>query len=385
MAKLTDEELLEVALANQIPEAVGDSIPDDGGHDVNEQSQPTVAAQQINAVEEPKPKNEAAQYLGQKLGHMPGQSPFKDDDDDKTLADRKGLSKIGENISVNNEIRDGWIDVDNALLGARADFYPEDWKFRIRPATVEAIRNWSTIDDENPNSVDDVFNEVLKSCLTIVTDRGRLPWGHIHSWDRLFFILLIREYTFVQGENKLSYEDYCPECDNPVTFELTSQSLMYEFPDADVMRYFDRAEQTWYIDPQEFGIENANTVELYIPTLERDAAIKQWMISRVQENRNYKFDTAFLRFAPWLVRKLSKDDTIARRQMKEIEMKFKSWDIDLFSFMDEVLRNITVTPSTKLIMECPTCGEEVTSEIRFPNSIRDIFSLQNRHRKFGAK
>ena len=88
------------------------------------------------------------------------------------MIDEKKLSRIGEKIGVNAEIREGWIDVDKALLGKRAEFYPEDWNFRIRPATVEAIRNWSNIDDENPNSVDDVFNEILKSCLAIIGPGG---------------------------------------------------------------------------------------------------------------------------------------------------------------------------------------------------------------------
>lgn len=384
MAQLTDEELLEAALANQIPEAPNntenvvteDSLPDYG--DVSKDTQ-------VNSViEDPKPKSEAAQYLGQKLGHMPGESPYADKDSDKEMIANKKLSRIGEKIGENADIRDGWIDVDPALLGERAKFYPADWRFRIRPATVEAIRNWSTIDDENANSIDDVFNEILKSCLTIITDTGRLPWGNVNSWDRLFFILLIREYTFVQGENKLSYEDYCPECDNPITFELNSQSLMYDFPDESVMKYYSQEEKTWYIDPSEFDIDYP-VVNLYIPTLEREANIKAWMISRLQENRNYKIDTPFMRFAPWLTKKISKDDTIARKQIKELEMKFKSWDTDMFSFMDDVLRNITVTPSMKLITTCPTCGEEATSTIRFPNSIRDIFTVQNKHRKFGTK
>ena len=57
----------------------------------------------------------------------------EDDDADKKLAERKGLSKIGDEIIHKAEIRDGWIDIDKSLLGERALFYPEDWQFRVRP------------------------------------------------------------------------------------------------------------------------------------------------------------------------------------------------------------------------------------------------------------
>lgn len=373
---LTDDELMEQALANQIPEA---EVKNEITEDIKEEPK-----------EEPKeleePKSDAARYLGTKLNHKPGDSPFVDRDADQKMINEKKLSRIGEKIGQNAEFREGWIDVDKRLLGKRAVFYPEDWNFRIRPATVEAIRNWSNIDDENPNSVDDVFNEILKSCLAIVGPGGQpIPWGNIRNWDRFFFLLLIREYSMRTGEKKIKYTDYCPECDNEIEFELTSQSLMYDFPDEEVMKYYDQEQGCWYIDPAEFDIEGEQPIQLYLPTLEKDAAIKQWLISRLQENRNRKIDQTFIRFANWLTPKISKDATIAQRQIREIDLKYKAWDEEMFSFMDEVLRNIIVTPSNKLIINCPICGEEVTSNIRFPNNIRDIFDLPSKHRKFGKK
>ena len=330
------------------------------------------------------PTNETSQYLNTMLNHNPmtGLS-LEDDDADKKLAERKGLSKIGDEIGHKAEIRDGWIDIDKSLLGERALFYPEDWQFRVRPATVEAIRNWSMIDDENPLSVDDVFNEVLKSCIAIVTPEGPKPWGNICSWDRFFFILLIREYTFQQGEKKVEYSEDCPNCDNPVTFELNSGALMYELPDKEIMKYFSAEEQNWFIDPNEYGVDWPEPVTLYLPTLEKDANIKAWMIDRIQQKK--KIDQVFIKFLTWLAPKISKDLTIAQRQIRDYEVKFKSWDTDMFSFMNEVVTNIAVVPSTKLMTTCPTCGEEVTSDIRFPNGVSDLFNISSGRKKFGKK
>ena len=332
------------------------------------------------------PKNEASQYLGTRLTHNPmtGRT-LEEEDEDKNFAKNKGLSRIGDEIGQKAEIRDGWIDVDKSLLGERATFYPEDWQFRIRPATVEAIRNWSMIDDENPLSVDDVFNEVLKSCIAIVTPQGPKPWGNICSWDRFFFLLLIREYTFKQGESEVSYEEDCPECDNPVKFVLSSQSLSYELPDPEVMPMYDRETRTWNIDPAEYDVE-ADVTTFYVPTLEKDQNIKNWLIARYNENRNKKIDQVFMRFAPWMSPKISKDDTIAKRQMRELEMKYKGWDEEQFEFFNDVIKNIIVTPDRNLTTICPVCGEEVVSQIRFPNNISALFkSTTKRRKKFGSK
>lgn len=325
----------------------------------------------------------AASFIGQSLSHKPGGYAHVDKDETEKIISEKKLTRIGENIKQSAEIRDGWIDVDRRLLGERNIYYPTDWKFRIRPANVDAIRNWSTIDDENPNSIDDVFNEILKSCFAIVGPNGTpIPWGKVRSWDRFFFILLIRQYTFVNGEKFVKFDEDCPNCDNPVTFELKADSLDYDLPDPEVMHYFSQDEQVWIIDPAEFDI-NEEPITLYLPTLEKDAAIKSWLISRIQEKK--KIDNVFVKFIPWLAPQISKDDKIASRQIREYEMKFKSWDIDMFSLMDDIIKNIQITPATTLKTTCPICGEETTAAIRFPNGIRGLFSLQSGHKKFGKK
>ena len=367
MANITDDELLnEAALLDEITK-------------VEQQNQP-----EPEVVEEA-PKNAAAQYIGQSLMHKPGEPFVNNKERDQEMIDKKGLSRIGDNIDEKADYREGWIDVDRALLGERDVFYPANWRFRIRPATVEAIRNWSTLDDENPNSIDDVFNEILKACVSIITPMGPIPVGNICSWDRFFFLLLVREYTFTQGESQIKYEEDCIECDNPVTFKLTSTNLMFEMPDPEVMPFYDQESRTWKIIPEEFDINGQAPLTLHIPTVEKDANIKAWLISRLQENRNRKIDQTFIKFLMWLAPKISKDATIAQKQIREYEMIYKSWDTEMFGFMDDVIRNIIVNPSTKLTAKCEVCGEEMTSDIRFPNSIRDLFNVPTKHKKFGKK
>lgn len=347
-------------------------------------------AQQITDYKEPQAGDEttAPQQPESMIGKKIKVGPLLDRID-KEEANRfsndNQLSRVGQSIYQNAEIRDGWMDVDKSLLGKRVDFYPSDWEFKIRPATVEAIRNWSTIDDENLNSVDRVFNEVLKSCLSIQTSNGPIPWYNINAWDRFFFILLIREYTFIKGDTNIEYTEDCPNCDNSVTFKLTSQSLLYEYPDEEVMTMYDQTTRTWVIDPQEYGLPIEDAIRLWLPTLEKDINVKAWAIARLQENPNKEIDPVLLRFLPWFLPKISKDDTIAQRQIKEFKIKFEHWDIDTFKFMDDVITNIMVTPKTKLVEKCPICGEEVTSQIRFPNGPSSLFNVQSKFKKFGKK
>lgn len=358
----------------------------DIGNDLNMEADGGVQQEVYDDVAEEDPStNMATQMIGKKLNRLPGAMSNEERERDKEFIKSQNLSRIGQKIGDTTRVREGWLPVDRTLLGERDIFYPSDWSFYIRPATVEAIRNWSMIDDQNGNSIDEVFNEVLKTCLQIKDSTDRpIPWHNICSWDRFFFLLLVREYTFQDGESNISYYEDCPECETPVEFNLTSDALMYDIPDEEVISYYDQTSRTWAIDPSEYEVEG-DPITLYVPTLEKDANIKSWMIRKLQENRNAKIDPVFIRFVSWMTPKISKDEEISKRQMKQLKMAFDSLSIDQFEFMDEVLKNIIVTPKTKLIAKCPSCGEEVTSDIRFPNGVSGLFHIQSKRRKFGKK
>lgn len=379
---MTDEELLEAA---------GISNTEDTSKKKKKSTKKQIVVDDDNAtIDENNPMDEtnsASEYLGTRLTHdvATGRS-YKDIDDDKHFAEKHGLTKTGGNIFETADIKDGWINVDRRLLGDRDIYYPEEWRFRIRPATVEAIRNWSTLDETIPNSVDNVFNEMLKSCLSIVTPNGTVSWNKINTWDRFFFILLIREYTFKTGEKKIEFTKDCPECDKPVTFKLESQSLMFDLPDESVMKYYDQKTQTWTINPAEFGDTDADDVfTFYLPTLDKGENIKNWLYNVAREEPDKKLDAKFMELLPWIAPKISRDYEIAKKQIRQYNLKYKSWDEDTFLFIDDIIKNISVTPKTKLIATCPNCGEEVTADIRFPDGLGSIFSIRSKFRKFGSK
>lgn len=356
--EMNEESYNEDILKGQIPEYTDDNAVD-SVEDVDTEE----------AVENP--------ILGQKLGYMKKREEEK--------AEFKKNSGVGENIFQRAQIREGWLPVNREVLGERNIFYPADWEFKIKPATVEAIRNWSMVDEENPLTIDEVFNEILKNCLSISSDHGNIPWSEVNSWDRFTFVLLIREYTFANGEQKISYTEDCPNCGAAVEFNLVSTSLMFDMPDQSIIdKHYSDIDRMWVIDPEEYGMQD-DVIELYLPTIEKDANIRAWMVAKYQENKNAKIDPVFLRFLPWMTKKISKNPTVAKKEIRDLELEFKMWDVDKFTFMDEILKNIIVTPARTLMTECPKCEEEVTSEIRFPNGVSSLFTVANKFKKFGTK
>lgn len=325
--------------------------------------------------------------IGKKLENMPGHKKISKSEE-SDMADFLSRSSNKLNISADNDehtakISEGWNPIDRAELGIRSRFYPEDWTFYIRPATVEAIKNWSAIDEERIDIVNTVFNDIIRSCVSIKGATGNIPWNRLNSWDRFWFILKVRELTFKTGETKIEFTDTCPECDNELIYRLTPTALFYEFPDDDIVdKHWNSVDRLWYIDPKQYDLDKP-AIKLYVPTLEKDQAILDWAISKTRENK--KIDNNFLRFLPWLLAKVPKDAQILDKFISEAHAVYKSWDVDMFEFVDDVVRNITINPSEKLRQVCPHCGEEVVSNVRFPNGIKALFRTEAKHTKFGTR
>lgn len=279
-------------------------------------------------------------------------------------------------------ISDGWVPVNREEMGIRSQFYPKEWEFFVKPAAVSAIKNWTAIDESRPDQVNTVLNEIIRTSVKISTNGvGTAGWQAINSWDRFWFVLKVRETTFVHGESKVQFEDACSECDHDITYELTSDALFYEFPDDELIdKYWDG--KVWNIDPEEYGVPHA-AIQLFTPTLGKDQSILDWATAKARANQ--KIDENFIRFLPWMLAKPAKDMQVLDRQIEAIHKEYKSWSIEMFDFMDDVIRNITINPSEQLRTICPNCGQEAISTVRFPNGIKTLFKTETKAKKFGSR
>lgn len=318
-----------------------------------------------------------------KLKHKAAYGQKEDLNDEERESLNKFLNK-GKTLKLeteNAQISQGWIPIDREELGARSMFYPMEWEFFIKPATMQAIKNWTAIDESRPDQVNKVFDEIIKQCVKIDTHSQQgAGWAQINSWDRFWFILKVREYTFSTGEAKIEFEDDCTECGQTLTFELTPSSLHYEFPDEALVESYWNG-NVWEIDPTEYEVDYP-PITLYTPKLGKDSMIIDWAVAKQREGG--KIDETFIEFLVWLIDKPSKDMNIFDHQIQKIYKEYKNWSVDMFTFMRDVIRNITINPSENLAMRCPHCGQETISGVRFPDGINKLFGA-GKAKKFGTR
>jgi hypothetical protein len=331
------------------------------------------------------------------LGHLskiPGQqAPLTDTEKNSLDAFNAKIEQVSRRSQAQamatplyrgGDIVGGWIPIDRTEMGTRSMFYPAEWSFKVKPADVREIKNWSAIDENSLAATNQVFNEIMKTCVSIDTPEGKKSWENINTWDRFWFVLMVRKYTFSKGEKELNYDDECDHCGQPMQIHLTPEALVYEYPDQEVIDHYWNAElRQWIIDPAEYDIPQQDKIHLYVPTLGKDDAILQWLYIQNQLERSV--DEVFVKYLPWLLPRALRDASLLDKEIKECKKTFDSWNLDMFGFMEDVMRNININPDTKLKAVCPSCGEEVQSTVRFPNGVKYLFSVPGRHKQFGTK
>lgn len=331
------------------------------------------------------PKTKQQPGLG-KLTHKQayGQKEDLSSEEQESLnAFKSKLNKSRDEHKTQVNISDGWIPVNREEMGQRSLFYPAEWEFFVKPATVMAIKNWTSIDEERSDQLNNVFNEIIRTSVKIDTHGvGTANWTQINSWDRFWFVLKVRDLTFTKGETRVQFEDACSNCDTDIMYTLTPEGLFYEFPDDELIeKYWDG--KVWNIDPQEYDV-NHEPMVLYTPKLGKDVAIIDWATAKVRRDGK-DIDETFIKFLVWMLPSAAKDPQVFANQVDKIYKEYKSWDIEMFDFMNDVVTNITINPSEKLRCTCPNCGQEATSTVRFPNGIKQLFKSQTKAKKFGSR
>ena len=86
-----------------------------------------------------------------------------------------------------------------------------------------------------------------------------------------------------------------------------------------------------------------------------------------------------------MLKKPAKDMQVLDKQIEKLYKEYKSWSIEMYDFMEDVIRNITINPSENLRVTCPHCGQEATSTVQFPNGIKTLFKSETKAKKFGSR
>lgn len=260
-----------------------------------------------------------------------------------------------------------FITVDLSALPAGM-FYKPGTVIMIRAASVAEVQAYSAVDDNNFLDVTDKMNEMLGRCVKVKYPGGMMgTYKDLKDNDRLYLIFMIRELTFQKNSN-LAKDVTCHNCKHEFKIQFRSTPgpdspktfINYEM-DTELEPFFNKQDRTF-----DFQVGD-NLWKLAPPCISLQEVFFKSIKDKVQTDKNP--NVSFLKIIPFTLwdRKSITDEGI-----KAKEEEFKNLDMDTFLFLDEVVSKM-LYGIKELRQNCPSCGEEVHTDMTFPKGASSIF------------
>lgn len=254
----------------------------------------------------------------------------------------------------------GWQKVPIESLPTAGLYYPDGTELFIRAAQGKEIKHWSTLDDSDLSSMDDMLNYIIERCAKL-----RIPgneymggsWKDIKDIDRFYILLSIRELTFPDADDELKI----PVKEN---VEIPVRKEMIDFihiPD-EIMKYYSDDERCFVLK-----LKTGRVIRMYIPSIGINEWIKRYAISKNQIRAGY--DQDYLVFAPMLIGDYRK---LSERAYNEKVLESESWTGKEWSLVSYVRDTIADAVDPKLKYTDPD-GQEQTTPLNIPGGVKSLF------------
>jgi len=244
------------------------------------------------------------------------------------------------------------------------EFYPSGTSFMIRPAQVREIQAYSMVDNENFYDIVEKMNDMLQSCVRVKYSDGKVgSYLDVKDQDRLFLIFMIRELTFQQG-NSLTVSAKCT-CGSEIDIELKRENFSFHEIDEKLSRFYNRNTGSYH-----FKTVNGKTFELTPPNIGLQKSFTEYILKENNEKRNPNL--SFLKIIPFM---LAGRTSITYDGIKSKLAEFEKMDDISFQFLNAAVSKMTF--GIKELNKKCSCGEEVRTDMQFPNGASGIFVIHD--------
>jgi hypothetical protein len=272
----------------------------------------------------------------------------------------------------------GYVSVDPSSLPL-GKFYPDNIQIKIRSANVAEVQAFAMVDDRNYIDVTEKLNQLLSSCVKVTYSDGNVgSYKDLKDGDRTYLIFMIRELTFQQGP-ALSKIHECEHCNHEfqIVYRVTKNSQYpktiqkYDIPEK-LEKYFNQSTKCY-----EFKIDGVD-FRLAPPTIGIQESFFDDLRDKVQKNQKKNPNVSQMNLLQYL---LWDRNYISSEGIKKKEQEIKTMEMNTFQILNSAV-NMMKVGIKDLSQNCPNCGQEVHSELTFPNGISSLFIISNSFEEF---
>ena len=259
----------------------------------------------------------------------------------------------------------GWHQLWAENFPSKGRYYPEGSKFHIKAATVNEIRYFSTIDEQDPYSVEEAISDLLKVCLKISFPGRQASWKDLKEEDKINVILSIRELTFAEGENKLAFTVTCGSCGKENEMEITNKNFQPRELEDSILKYYSEKNRRFEVQTKSFG-----TINLEPPSIGVMKSVSDYIKDLHKAGAPMKEAMPFLKVLPYLADQWR---GLSIEKINHLKVEFTRFDAKKFQLFTKLTEKVQISVKEKMMKHCESCDEPIEAEVQLPTGIKGLF------------
>lgn len=288
--------------------------------------------------------------------HMGESNDFKKIESKEGIVKKKAL----ENSGLNNLT--GWKPLSKDALPSKMMYNSKDSVVSIKSADFSEIKYYSSMDEDDPQSVDLAINELLSSCCKV---KGG-DWRDLTLTDKLVVFFQIRDYTMLNTKSKNEVTiDFASRINGEKVTKTVNAALFdHHSIDEDLMRLYNEDSRSFVIDLDD------DRLEIFVPKVGVVEGIKKY-VEKVRNEASMKpevyLDKNFAVALQYLIkewRDIDDDFTYVDRLKKE----YDSWSLEKTQVFNHAVSLLKV-------------GVKPTLKVKFTNGNVEVFPVTFRRYK----
>jgi len=304
----------------------------------------------------------------------------------KTREEKRAEDIQEEVKKVKTEV--GYIEMDRNSFPSKYMFYPENMKVKFRAASVEEMKNYTALNENDWIDRDQHIHQIIDDCTQINFDKKAGNYRDLSTFDKIYILFSVRDRTKLvhRRESELTQIVQCVKCGHKNSYKLDNSSLGYYDIDEGIMKYYNSNRKCFIFSHETFEKD----LEIYIPTIGITEYIFKFISRKTREKRSGEsgyFDKQFITHVPFLIpdwRSLNYSDledtdisVFEDKYINQIYRDYKDkWSYDKHMFMTDLVEMLNYGIKPHVEIKCEKCGHPNKSFVRF-QSFRSFFNFSN--------
>ena len=282
----------------------------------------------------------------------------------------KSLGKIQRPDYTKEDVEEvnrkfGWHQIYPEHLPTSGLYYDTSITIKIKAATTNEIMFFSTVDDTDPLSANEAIIDLLKICCKVSFGNKQGSWKDLKDEDKVFVILSIRDLTFAEGENKLSFTVNCPSCNTPNEMIISNENFQKRTLHEKLQKYYNESTRQLEIESK------VGNFTLCPPNLGIMKIVEDYILKIKKEGKDIKKEMPFLSVLPYMIKDWR---GFTLDKITNLKHEFLSWDRKKFELFSKLAELFKVGVEEEMKTHCTSCEEVIEAKFKLPNGVKGLFA-----------